>query len=367
MTLYFQLASRLSSFVIIVLLGAQNANSFSRNHACFTTHLVARLSSQHQQEEEEGQIIISEEAYCPLPTILPLFPLRKSVKLPTETLNLNLYEPRYLAMCDYILNKHNKQSKNEPAAPVIFGAVYGSDKPQIVKGGNGPIVPLYEPGDIGTLFVVQHAEEGVRPSTGGRRIQIRGLAVGRFRVSRIWHNGYGGGEATPSEKGEEEALPFILVEPERVRDNPVSIQPGSDEGQRFLEMEQRIQELMKQGTASILLEGNDSNSDETDAINGDEKDGDTSRASTVDGETTPLPDTHANVRLSTMDFLQDKDVQDATKCNGAKVESSKLQELFSFAAILTLVPERSPQDMLKVLQMTSTLERLEYLERELMA
>ena len=37
--------------------------------------------------------------------ILPLFPLRKSIKLPGESLTLNLYEDRYLALATQVLQQ----------------------------------------------------------------------------------------------------------------------------------------------------------------------------------------------------------------------------------------------------------------------
>jgi hypothetical protein len=61
---------------------------------------------------------------CSLAT-LPVFPLRKSIRLPTESLTLNLYEDRYIALSEFILEQ------KQP----IFGALYSSDKPQIVKAG----------------------------------------------------------------------------------------------------------------------------------------------------------------------------------------------------------------------------------------
>ena len=39
--------------------------------------------------------------------LLPIFPLRKRVRFPTDTLMLNLYEERYLAMSEFILAAEN--------------------------------------------------------------------------------------------------------------------------------------------------------------------------------------------------------------------------------------------------------------------
>jgi Lon protease-like protein len=115
---------------------------------------------------------------------LPIFPLRKKVRLPTETLTLNLYEERYLAMAESILDSQYN----------LFGAVFASDKPQMVsRGGTGPIVPLIDPGDIGVLFLVTDHAENMIPTVGGmerRRIRLVATAIGRFEIQSIRNDGY---------------------------------------------------------------------------------------------------------------------------------------------------------------------------------
>jgi hypothetical protein len=128
--------------------------------------------------------------------ILPIFPLRKAVRLPTETLTLNLYEERYLAMSEYVLESDQQ----------LFGALFSSDKPQVVKeGGMGKIVPMIQPGDIGVIFVLEDSEELRIPKQEGapprRQIRLVGRGAGRFQIQRILHNGYG-----------EDSLPFIVAE-----------------------------------------------------------------------------------------------------------------------------------------------------------
>lgn len=136
---------------------------------------------------------------------LPIFPLRKSVRLPTDALKLNLYEERYLAMSEFIL----KQDRP------VFGALYASDKPQIVKGGQGPIVPMLDVGDIGVLCFVKEWEEGMvptqDPSFSRRRIRLNALAVGRFRIEEILNDG------TRSPRSKDS--PFIMVKASLVTDN----------------------------------------------------------------------------------------------------------------------------------------------------
>jgi Lon protease-like protein len=138
--------------------------------------------------------------------MLPVFPLRKSVRLPTETLTLNLYEERYLAMSTYILDQEER----------LFGALYGSDKPQMVHLGKGPIVPMYSDGDVGVIFKVYENMEAMIPTAEQgykrRRMRLKAGGIGRFRITKILHPGYG------------EALPYILAQTERIVDIPEDIE-----------------------------------------------------------------------------------------------------------------------------------------------
>lgn len=115
---------------------------------------------------------------------LPVFPLRRSVKLPTEIIKLSLYESRYLQMAQDIIGSENQ----------VFGAFYSSDKPQIVKAGSGPVVPMMERNDLGVICWVYYSErENVPTRDGlGRRDLIRLFAVAgcRFRVDEVLNTGY---------------------------------------------------------------------------------------------------------------------------------------------------------------------------------
>jgi hypothetical protein len=151
--------------------------------------------------------------------LLPIFPLRKHVRLPTEELTLNLYEERYLAMSEFMLSQlsskvFNVQSRKSGFSNVVpfFGAVYCSDKHQIItQGGTAPVVPILTPGDVGVLCMVLSWTDGIIPTkcsskeedtndemveedrpdteTRKRRIRLNALAVGRFRIDRIIHDG----------------------------------------------------------------------------------------------------------------------------------------------------------------------------------
>ena len=118
------------------------------------------------------------------PVVLPIFPLRKKIRLPTESLTLNLYEERYLRMSEYILKQ------NVP----IFGTIYSSNKPQIVRNITGPIVPVFSEGDVGVLCILENSEEALIPTRGGderRRIRLVARGAVRFEVVEIVDDGIG--------------------------------------------------------------------------------------------------------------------------------------------------------------------------------
>ncbi len=113
--------------------------------------------------------------------ILPIFPLRKRVKLPTQTLQLTLWEERYKALSRNVL----QQSTD----PKLFGALYCSHKTQIVTEGINPITPLVEVGDVGVVCCVLNSQVFVDGEEVDRdllnegkvqKIRINGLGVGRY-------------------------------------------------------------------------------------------------------------------------------------------------------------------------------------------
>ena len=143
--------------------------------------------------------------------LLPVFPLRKSVRLPTERMTLNLYEERYLAMSKYILERK----------PLLFGALYVSDKPQLVqRGGSGPIVPMLNGEEIGVLCLVREWEEGLVPCRDPklgdrRRIRLNAIGVSRFRIEEVISDGT---TALSDNDDKENNYPFILVKASLVTD-----------------------------------------------------------------------------------------------------------------------------------------------------
>lgn len=124
---------------------------------------------------------------------IPVFPLRKRVRFPTDQLTFNLYEERYLQMAEYILGEQSSTSHQRSPLPVL-GIVYGSHKPQMVRKGTGPIFPMVSVGDFGVLCIVQNSEEAYVPTIGGteqrRRIRLEVQGIVRFRIEQIVQHGY---------------------------------------------------------------------------------------------------------------------------------------------------------------------------------
>jgi Lon protease-like protein len=208
--------------------------------------------------------------------LLPIFPLRKHVRLPTDELTLNLYEERYLAMSEFMLSQlsstiFNVQSRKSGFSNVVpfFGAVYCSDKHQIItQGGTAPVVPILQPGDVGVLCMVLTWTDGIIPTkcsskeengndetveddrtdteTWRRRIRLNALAVGRFRIDRIIHDG----------TLVENKPPFILVEAILLKDD-YSLKFDAAKLKRLDEELQRLLERSWRSRAKILPSTNE--------------------------------------------------------------------------------------------------------------
>jgi Lon protease-like protein len=321
--------------------------------------------------------------------VLPIFPLRKSVKLPTEALTLNLYEERYLALAEYVLSGtddcesgnqqptgRNKSSDGHDR-PILFGALYCSNKPQMVKNGVEPSVPMVEVGDVGTVFSVTHHEENNVPVTRSdvngetrRRIKMKGLGVGRFRIERVLHNGYGGGDTKEDESSGAVQLPFILVEASRVDDAMPGI--GSKEEKEIRDLETKLYNfIMTGGDSPAYYEGT---ANMQSAGGGDEEEDDTSlatkrlelllplelRSAVQDGAaqgTSPV----AHTLEQAMYLWDSSDNYNMDECEA----ESQRQQLLSFALTSSLVCDESASEMLKLLQLTSTKERLSFVQNSI--
>ena len=179
--------------------------------------------------------------------ILPIFPLRKRVKFPTESIQLTLWEERYKSLAQSVLNQKNELSKvtnmsdqrndsisTKPTAYEqyhTFGILYASHKPQIIRDGSEPITPMIECGDVGVLCVVreyslfQNNEEIinvknyplisnendpqpiVKKTSDWNKIRLVGLGIERFIVEEIIQNGYKDGHKS-----------FIAVKARKIND-----------------------------------------------------------------------------------------------------------------------------------------------------
>lgn len=149
--------------------------------------------------------------------IIPIFPLTKRVKVPTESIQLRLWEPRYLELVEYIRNTNHSLD--------LFGSIYSAHKPQFVD--ERTITPILAPGDVGVLCHAlryqdtddlykpsDYIDEGVSSSYDDkdkrRIIQLDCKASTRFRVEKILQSGFGDSP---------QSLSFILVEASTFNDD----------------------------------------------------------------------------------------------------------------------------------------------------
>jgi hypothetical protein len=236
---------------------------------------------------------------------------------------LNLYEERYLAMSEYVLESDQQ----------LFGALFSSDKPQIVKeGGMGKIVPMIQPGDIGVIFVLEDSEELVIPKQEGapprRQIRLVGRGAGRFQIQRIMHNGYG-----------DDSLPFIVAEAILLHDDHSPFVSDEDR----LNLESNLwDKAIKMNTARRSLSPSNRNDDEESFDNkGLIMD---SSSDLLEGLVAKLPYRKA---LTDQTFEEMK------------------AELRSFALASALIPDSSSKDRLEILRICSARSRLSVLDASL--
>jgi len=279
------------------------------------------------------------------PFILPIFPLRKSVKLPTESITLNLYEDRYLALSEFVL-KSDGSSSSDNGQSKMFGGLYCSDKVQIVKNGVGPIVPIVEPGDVGVVCKVVYSAEALIPTTTNdndrkRRIKLEGFAVGRFRVERILHNGYG----TSFVEGEE-ARPFILAIVVRVDDTLPLCQK---ESLKINKLEQQLVDRIK-GRADIASDRVTWNFDNA----GDEDE-------VIRASLSPLLFFPGVFNNNKKQSAYDEAIL-SWECVELQLDEHRRQQLFSFAMISLVSSNKEASELLKIIRCQSTYERLQYVE-----
>ena len=294
-----------------------------------------RLSTRIQAEEQSS----NPNANGPNSErfILPIFPLRKAVKVPTESITLNLYEDRYLALSEYVLASPDR----------MFGGLYCSEKAQMVKNGVGPVVPMVERGDVGVVCKIVYDAEAMVPTVGGdtrRRIKLEGLAVGRFRIEVILHNGY-----RDSFVVGEPALPFILAEVSRIDDWT----PSEEESLSISKLEEQILSKVKErdGIGSDRVTWNlDNTGDEDEVI---------------------LASLNPYFFSPGSTLINQKEISTYNEAifSWEKVESSlddhRRQQLFSFAMVSLVSTKKPASETLPILNCQSTYERLRYVEKNL--
>lgn len=245
--------------------------------------------------------------------ILPVFPLRKRVKFPTQTLQLTLWEDRYKALSRKVL-----QSGSGP--DTIFGAMYCSHKSQIIKGGINPVTPIVEKGDVGIVcsvlssqvFIDGNEVEMTRINDNDvQKIRLNAIAVGRFRVVEVLSYGH------DTEKfGSDGQRPFIVVKGSRIDDEEI----------QGIVMDTQIETTSS--TLQRLLE----------------------RIGDID-------EPNANAKLASGDF--------SWAFQEGSNESQKRQ-LMSFFLTSRLESKASTNEMIHMLEMASTSERLDYIEKNLL-
>lgn len=120
---------------------------------------------------------------------LPLFPLRKAPRCPTDRLSLNLFEPRYVALAERVL-----------ASDGVFAGLH-CEGPHVLPRGRGPATPLVAEGGVGSVFAVDDWERD------GSVVRIAARAFGRFAVRRV--------VATPANRGD---VAYVVVDAAPVTD-----------------------------------------------------------------------------------------------------------------------------------------------------
>jgi hypothetical protein len=275
-------------------------------------------SSFQSPDHPDNPIILDPESTM----TFPIFPLQKSVRLPTDSLVLNLYEPRYLALSEYILGNQTVP---------IFGALHSSDKPQLVKNAVGPIVPILDVGDTGVLCFVQDWEEGMvpcaDPSVFRRRIRLNAIAVARFRIKRILHDGT---VDTSSNNP-----PFILVEASVVVD---SATPENARKERIRHFEEAFRSATQKENSEVQPD----------------------KAKEETASSTILTETDQKQSGPSLPLESLVDLVDSLVCYQSCDKEAQRSEIFSFAVASSLCQSGAPpEDMKSLLRMESTQERLE--------
>ena len=291
---------------------------------------------------------------------LPIFPLSKSILFPTQILNLNLYEPRYLALAKDVLS-----SDFSDGTSPIFGAVFNNNRPRIVipdssnkqeyanTRRNNPLTPLFQKGDIGVICSVLYSNVISNDQNETEKIQMQAIAIGRFRIEKMLQTGY---------KDKED---FILVEASNIIDANDYVN-GSMGGVSTETLEKYLYETILD-IDNFLVDklywenkrSKKSRRGGTLKLGNDSDEGNKSENSDLSILHQLSPGSHIpsvfnqaySSKLST--HTSDKEME-------LDHEYIRMQ-LFSFAVASNFVLGEPTEEMLNLLRMTSTSERLKYL------
>ncbi|CAM9453572.1 unnamed protein product [Choristocarpus tenellus] len=144
---------------------------------------------------------------------LPLFPFKKAAKLPTEHIDLRLFEPRYLHLFDEVNSSDHK----------LFGALYVENKTSLSQGDVGIIAQMTD---------WTEPQEGV-DLIGRRTVDVRSIAIGRFKVHHIVSVGIDDGASGP---------PYMLADVEVVDD---AVSESEEEELQAAMLEKRVLDCIR--------------------------------------------------------------------------------------------------------------------------
>ena len=182
---------------------------------------------------------------------VPCIPLPNTVKFPSDFLNMNLHERRYLQLAENVLNSENR----------TFGVFYSGNKNHTVHDRMGDFTPRVEIGDHGVLCeIINHRYVDVDiPSHGSRRkLVTRSVVTGRFEVISVVRTGIA---AVPTKDGTEEdnhggvlggSNSYIIVRARNVED---AVPQTTTELHASQEADHRLWGLIQEISATVRMLG----------------------------------------------------------------------------------------------------------------
>lgn len=144
---------------------------------------------------------------CAMALEVPVFPLRQP-RFPTESLTLNLFEDRYLALARAVVSSPQR----------TFAAVYCGDVASVLPRGSSPPTPLVGESNVGVLCEVVRSHQSSKEEGRGCSIRLEATAFARCVVQSVVSSPATGGQ-----------LPYVVVE----------AAPLVDDGERTVTDEER--------------------------------------------------------------------------------------------------------------------------------